>query len=149
MFNIPIGFGGDCYDRYLVRIQELRESLRLIALGLDYLSCNYENEVSVTTNNRTAMKRSMEALIHHFKVVSDETTLATVGDCAEYVSVEAPKGEFGIYTELKDGIIHRLRIRAPGFLHLQGLRFMAVEHLLADGVTIIGTQDIVFGEVDR
>ncbi len=147
-FSIPTGFGGDCYDRYLVRVQELRESLRLIAIGLNYVSKNYSNEVSVTTNNRTAMKRSMEALIHHFKAVSDESSLG-FRDSAEYVSVEAPKGEFGIYAELKDSVINRLRIRAPGFLHLQGLRFMAVEHLLADGVTIIGTQDIVFGEVDR
>lgn len=140
--------GGDCYDRYLVRIQELRESLRLVALGLDYLSRNDNNEVSVATNNRSAMKRSMEALIHHFKSISDETS-NTFMDSSAYVSVEAPKGEFGIYTEMRDSVIHRLRIRAPGFLHLQGLRFMAIEHLLADGVTIIGTQDIVFGEVDR
>lgn len=147
-FNIPVGIGGDCYDRYLVRTQEMRESLRIITQGLQYLAANYDMSISVTTNNRILMKRSMEALIHHFKLVSDETSLTHI-DGGEYVSVEAPKGEFGIYSEIRDGVINRLRIRAPGFLHLQGLKFMAVNHLLADGVTIIGTQDIVFGEVDR
>lgn len=148
-FGIPVGFGGDCYDRYLVRVQEMRESLRLICQSLDYIGTNYVQPVSVTTNNRLAIKRSMEALIHHFKNVSDETSLLPDLATSSYIGVEAPKGEFGIYLESKDGTINRLRIRAPGFFHLHGLRFMAVEHLLADTVTIIGTQDIVFGEVDR
>lgn len=148
-FGVPVGLSGDCYDRYLVRVQELRESIRVICQALGYISMNYGQAVSVTTNNRLAMKRSMEALIHHFKAVSDETSLLPEGSVGSYAGVEAPKGEFGIYLEAQDGAIHRLRIRAPGFFHLHGLRFMAVEHLLADTVTIIGTQDIVFGEVDR
>jgi NADH dehydrogenase (ubiquinone) Fe-S protein 2 len=148
-FQIPYGQSGDCYDRYLVRVQEMRESLKIIEYCLNFMP---EGEVrtpdeKLVTPSRAAMKDSMEALIHHFKLVSESRLLP---NRELYMAVEAPKGEFGLYISADGGNYpERVKIRAPGFYHLQGLRFMAPLHLLADVVTIIGTQDIVFGEVDR
>lgn len=148
-FKIPFGRGGDCYDRYLVRIQEMRESLKIIDLCLKLMP---DGEVRVLDEkmlapSRFSMKSSMESLIHHFKA-SSESKILPSGEL--YMPVEAPKGEFGLYISANDqNYPERIKIRAPGFYHLQGLKCMAPLHLLADVVTIIGTQDIVFGEVDR
>ncbi len=150
-FDIPVGVNGDCYDRYLVRIEEMRQSNRIIRQCIDWLRRNpgpvmIDNH-KVTPPDRVAMKDDMEALIHHFK-------LFTEGYCVPagevYAAVEAPKGEFGIYL-VSDGANkpYRLKIRAPGFVHLSALDEMTRGHMLADVVAVIGTQDIVFGEVDR
>ncbi len=150
-FDIPVGVNGDCYDRYLVRIEEMRQSNRIIRQCIDWLRRNpgpvmIDNH-KVTPPDRVAMKDDMEALIHHFK-------LFTEGYCVPagevYAAVEAPKGEFGIYL-ISDGANkpYRLKIRAPGFVHLSALDEMTRGHMLADVVAVIGTQDIVFGEVDR
>jgi len=154
-FNIPVGVYGDCYDRFLVRIEEIRQSCYLIQKILEQFShYRFDSEQRINIDNskivlptRGFMKYSMEALIHHFKFFS-EGFMIKRNDA--YVSVEAPKGEFGIYL-VSDGTSrpYRCRIKAPGFLHLQGLDFMSKNSLLADLVAIIGTQDIVFGEVDR
>lgn len=148
-YSVPIGTIGDCYDRYLLRVAEMRQSLLLIIQCLNELE---EGPVKVDDHkimapDRSAMKRSMEALIHHFKLFTEGIVIA---DSETYVSVEAPKGEFGVYLKA-DGSNkpYRCRIKAPGFLHLQGLDFMASGSLIADLVTIIGTQDLVFGEIDR
>lgn len=148
-FNIPVGSNGDCYDRYIIRIEEMRQSLNII------LSClNLINEGSIKSYNykinppsRVELKNSMESVIHHFKVYS-EGFIVPFGET--YTATEAPKGEFGIFlvsnnTEKP----YRCKIKAPGFGHLQALNFMTKGHMIADVVTIIGTQDIVFGEVDR
>ena len=150
-FDIPVGVNGDCYDRYLVRIEEMRQSNRLIRQCIDWLRRNpgpvMISDHKVTPPDRVAMKDDMEALIHHFK-------LFTEGYCVPagevYAAVEAPKGEFGIYM-ISDGANkpYRLKIRAPGFVHLSALDEMTRGHMLADVVAVIGTQDIVFGEVDR
>lgn len=148
-FQIPFGKSGDCYDRYLVRVQEMRESLRIINQCINDIP---EGEVrsideKVVTPSRSAMRDSMEALIHHFKLTSENQVL---NSNEVYMPVEAPKGEFGVYISANNSNYpERVKLRAPGFYHLQGLRCMAPLHLLADVVTIIGTQDIVFGEVDR
>ena len=148
-FKIPFGKSGDCYDRYLVRVQEMRESLQIINQCINFIP---EGEIKVVdekvaTPSREHMKNSMEALIHHFKLVSENQLLPKK---EVYMAVEAPKGEFGLYISgSNSNYPERIKIRAPGFYHLQGLRCMAPLHLLADVVTIIGTQDIVFGEVDR
>jgi NADH-quinone oxidoreductase subunit D len=150
-FDIPVGVNGDCYDRYLVRVEEMRQSNRIIRQCIDWLRRNpgpvmIDNH-KVTPPDRVAMKDDMEALIHHFK-------LFTEGYCVPagevYAAVEAPKGEFGIYL-VSDGANkpYRLKIRAPGFVHLSALDEMTRGHMLADVVAVIGTQDIVFGEVDR
>jgi NADH dehydrogenase (ubiquinone) Fe-S protein 2 len=148
-FNIPVGFHGDCYDRYIIRLEEMRQSVRIIKQCLDQLPDGLvrADNKKVLSPSRTEMKRSMEALIHHFKLYSEGFAVPT-GSC--YAAVEAPKGEFGVHL-VSNGTTrpYRCKIKAPGFLHLQGLDFMARDHLLADVVTIIGTQDIVFGEVDR
>lgn len=150
-FNIPVGVNGDCYDRYLVRIAEMRESNRIIAQCVKWLK---ENPGPVITDNhkvappkRADMKSGMEDLIHHFKLFT-EGYAVPAGEV--YSAVEHPKGEFGIYL-VSDGANkpYRLKIRAPGFVHLQSLDEMSRGHMLADAVTIIGTQDIVFGEIDR
>ena len=148
-FDIPIGKNGDCWDRYLVRIEEMRQSLRIMRQCLDEMP---EGPIKTLDRKiapppRAEMKRSMEALIHHFKLYT-EGYRVPAGET--YTAVEAPKGEFGVYL-VSDGsnMPYRCKIRAPGFAHLQGLDFMSKGHMLADLVTIIGTQDIVFGEVDR
>jgi NADH dehydrogenase (ubiquinone) Fe-S protein 2 len=148
-FNIPIGKNGDCYDRYLVRIQEMRESITIIKYCLDTIVSGEikDDDIKQIFPSRYTMKNTMESQIHHFKISSESYVLPTA---LLYLSTEAPKGEFGIFVStVNTQNSERLKIRAPGFYHLQGIRFMAPLHLLADIVTIIGTQDIVFGEVDR
>jgi NADH-quinone oxidoreductase subunit D len=150
-FDIPIGVNGDCYDRYLVRIEEMRQANRIIRQCVDWLRANSGPVVSddrkVVPPAREEMKQDMEALIHHFK-------LFTEGYCVPegevYAAVEHPKGEFGVYL-VSDGANkpYRVKIRAAGFAHLAALDEMSRGHMLADVVAIIGTQDIVFGEVDR
>lgn len=150
-FDIPVGTNGDCYDRYLVRVAEMRESTRIISQCVSWLR---ENPGPVITDNhkvappsREQMKTGMEELIHHFKLFS-EGMHVPAGEA--YAGIEHPKGEFGIYL-ISDGgnKPYRMKIRAPGFVHLQSLDEMSRGHMLADAVTIIGTQDIVFGEIDR
>jgi NADH-quinone oxidoreductase subunit D len=150
-FDIPVGVNGDCYDRYLVRVAEMRESNRIIRQCVEWLRNNpgpvmIDNH-KVSPPKRTAMKTNMEELIHHFKLYTEGFHVPP-GEA--YASVEHPKGEFGIYL-VTDGANkpYRLKIRAPGFAHLQSLDEMARGHMIADAVTIIGTQDIVFGEIDR
>jgi NADH dehydrogenase (ubiquinone) Fe-S protein 2 len=148
-FDIPVGAHGDCFDRYLIRVEEMRQSIKIIKYVLDNIPNGFikADDKKVTPPSRAFMKHSMESLIHHFKLYSEGFT---VNQDEAYVAIEAPKGEFGVYL-LSDNTNKpaRCRIKAPGFLHLQGLDFMARGHLIADVVTIIGTQDIVFGEVDR
>ena len=148
-FEIPVGSKGDCYDRYLIRIEEMRQSLRIILQCLNLLPLGLikTDDRKITPPSRSQMKQNMESLIHHFKLYTEGFTVPT---CETYSAVEAPKGEFGVYL-VSNGSNkpYRCKIRAPGFAHLQGLDFMAHNHMLADVVTIIGTQDIVFGEVDR
>ena len=148
-FSIPSGKNGDCYDRYLIRIEEMRQSLHIVNQCLNLLDLGdiKVDDKKITPPSRANMKHSMEALIHHFKLFSEGYSIPK---SEVYSVVEAPKGEFGLYIAA-DGSNrpYRFRIKAPGFLHLQGLEFMSKGHLIADVVTIIGTQDIVFGEVDR
>lgn len=148
-FKIPVGKNGDCYDRYLVRMEEMRQSIKIIEQCLDKMP---EGEIKtqdpkISPPKRSEMKKSMEALINHFKLYTEGYTVPA-GET--YVAVESPKGEFGVYL-VSDGSNrpYRCHIRAPGFAHLQGLDFMSRGHMLADVVTNIGTLDIVFGEVDR
>jgi NADH dehydrogenase (ubiquinone) Fe-S protein 2 len=148
-FNVPVGTNGDCYDRYLVRINEMRESLKIIAQCLNeipYGPVKVDNK-KITPPSRTHLKQSMESLIHHFKLYTENVVVPSQ---ETYTAVEAPKGEFGVYL-ISDGTNkpYRCKIKAPGFSHLQALNFMCKGHMIADVVTIIGTQDIVFGEVDR
>jgi len=148
-FKISTGLHGDCYDRYVVRMLEMKESLKLIEQCVNYIQPGNikSNNKKVTVPPRADMKQSMESLIHHFKL-STEGIIPNLGQT--YSASEAPKGEFGILL-ISNGTNrpYRCKIKAPGFSHLQGLDFMAKGHLIADVVTIIGTQDIVFGEVDR
>ncbi|MCZ6898293.1 MAG: NADH-quinone oxidoreductase subunit D [Betaproteobacteria bacterium] len=150
-FDIPVGVNGDCYDRYLVRIEEFRQSNRIIKHCVEWLR---KNPGPVITDNhkiappsRVEMKQNMEELIHHFKLFSEGFHVPP-GEV--YAAVEHPKGEFGIYL-ISDGanMPYRLKIRAPGFPHLAALDEMSRGHMIADVVAIIGTQDIVFGEIDR
>ena len=148
-FNVPIGSSGDCYDRYLLRIEEMRQSLVIISKAIKDLPeglIKVEN-YKISPPSRHVLKNSMEGLIHHFKLYS-EGYMVVSGE--SYVGVEAPKGEFGIYliSDNKNNP-YRCKIRAPGFIHLQGIDYLAKNLLIADVVTIIGTLDIVFGEVDR
>ncbi len=150
-FDIPVGVNGDCYDRYLVRVAEMRESNRIIRQCVEWLRNNpgpviTENH-KVAPPSREEMKTGMEDLIHHFKLFSEGMHVPR-GEA--YSAVEHPKGEFGIYM-ISDGANkpYRLKIRAPGFAHLQALDEMSRGHMIADAVTIIGTLDIVFGEIDR
>ncbi|WP_343562933.1 NADH-quinone oxidoreductase subunit D [Kiloniella sp. b19] len=148
-FDIPVGKNGDCYDRYLVRIEEMRQSLRLIEQCIEKMP---EGPV-MSENNKVApprrgdMKRSMEALIHHFKLYSEGFR---VPEGETYTAVEAPKGEFGVYL-VSDGTNrpYRCKIKAPGFAHLAAMDYMCRGHMLADSVAVLGSMDIVFGEVDR
>lgn len=150
-FDIPVGTAGDCYSRYLVRVEEMRQSNRIIKQCIDWLRRNpgpviTENH-KVAPPSRVDMKSNMEELIHHFKLFTEGIHVPP-GEA--YAAVEHPKGEFGIYA-ISDGANkpYRLKIRAPGFAHLAALDEMAQGHMIADAVTIIGTQDIVFGEIDR
>lgn len=148
-FDVPVGRKGDCFDRYLIRLEEMRQSLRIIMQALNDMPSGLvkSDDKKVTPPSRSQMKQSMESLIHHFKLYTEGFSVPA-GET--YTSVEAPKGEFGVYL-VSNGSNrpYRCKIRAPGFAHLQGLDFMSRNHMLADVVTIIGTQDIVFGEVDR
>ncbi|XP_014479591.1 PREDICTED: NADH-ubiquinone oxidoreductase 49 kDa subunit [Dinoponera quadriceps] len=148
-FDVPVGVNGDCYDRYLCRVEEMRQSLRIIHQCLNQMP---EGEVrcddaKIVPPRREEMKNSMEALIHHFKLY---TQGFQVPPGATYTSIEAPKGEFGVYL-VSDGSSkpYRCKIKAPGFAHLSALHHIGVKHFLADVVAIIGTLDIVFGEIDR
>ena len=150
-FDIPVGLNGDCYDRYLVRVEELRQSTRIIDQCVTWLKANpgpvMIDDRKVRPPRREEMKGDMESLIHHFK-------LMTEGYCVPqgevYAAIEAPKGELGVYL-VSDGANkpYRLKVRAPGFAHLSALNEMVQGHMLADVVAVIGTQDIVFGEIDR
>jgi NADH dehydrogenase (ubiquinone) Fe-S protein 2 len=148
-FDVPVGTRGDCYDRYLIRIEEMRQSLRIIMQCLNEMPQGMikVDDRKITPPSRSQIKQSMESLIHHFKLYT-EGFVVPAGET--YTAVEAPKGEFGVYL-VSNGTNrpYRCKIRAPGFAHLQGIDFMSRNHMLADVVTIIGTQDIVFGEVDR
>jgi len=148
-FEVPVGTNGDCYDRYLMRVEEMRQSTHIIVQCLNMLEPGpvRVDDKKVTPPSRDEMKGDMESLIHHFKYFSEGFSPAA-GET--YTAVEAPKGEFGIYM-VSDGSNkpYRCHIRAPGLAHLAGLQQMSVGHMLADVVTIIGTLDVVFGEIDR
>ena len=152
-FDIPIGKNGDCYDRYLIRMEEMRQSVRIMRQCLEKLN-GPEGKTPISNTDgkivppkRSEMKQSMEALIHHFKLYTEGYSVPA-GQV--YAAVEAPKGEFGVYL-ISDGSNkpYRCRIRAPGFAHLQAMDFLCRGHMLADVSAILGSLDIVFGEVDR
>jgi len=148
-FNVPVGSNGDCYDRYLIRIFEMKESLKIIEQCLNEIPSGIIKTADnkITPPSRKDIKQSMESLIHHFKIY---TQSFVVPFNEVYAASEAPKGEFGVYLVSNNtNRPYRCKIKAPGFAHLQALDFMSRGHLIADVVTIIGTQDIVFGEVDR
>lgn len=148
-FFVPVGNGGDCYDRYLVRIEEMRQSLVILGQAINLLETGSlkANDYKVCPPSRSEMKTSMEAVIHHFKFFT-EGIILPYGET--YMATEAPKGEFGVYlVSNNQDKPYRCKIKAPGFGHLQAINEMSVGHMIADVVTIIGTQDIVFGEVDR
>jgi NADH-quinone oxidoreductase subunit D len=152
-FDIPIGQNGDCYDRYLIRMEEMRQSVRIMRQCIRELNKpEGSGPVSATDNKivppkRQEMKLSMEALIHHFKLYTEGFKIPA-GEA--YAAVEAPKGEFGVYL-VSDGTNkpYRCKLRAPGFAHLSALDYMGKGHLLADVSAVLGSLDIVFGEVDR
>lgn len=148
-FNVPVGTKGDCFDRYLVRMEEMRESLKIIVECINKIP---EGEIKVSDNkislpSRRDIKDNMESLIDHFKICSEGYKVPS-GEV--YIGTEAPKGEFGVYI-VSDGSNkpYRVKLRSPGLLHLSGIELMSKGHLIADVVTIIGTQDLVFGEIDR
>ena len=148
-FDVPVGKHGDCYDRYLCRMEEMHQSLRIMEQCLDQMPDGpvMTEDRKIAPPPRAEMKHSMEALIHHFKLYT-EGYHVPAGET--YVAIEAPKGEFGVYLVADGGNKpYRCRIRAPGFSHLQGLDFLSRGHMLADAVAIIGSLDIVFGEIDR
>lgn len=148
-FSIPVGQNGDCFDRFLIRLHEMHESINIIQQCINNIPFGdiRVNDKKITPPSRALMKHSMEALIHHFKLYT-EGYYVVPGEV--YSAVEAPKGELGVYLRSVGGNKpYRCRVKAPGFLHLQALDMMAKGHMLADVVTLIGTQDIVFGEVDR
>ena len=148
-FDIPVGKTGDCYARYLVRMAEMYESIKIMKQAIENMPDGDArvNDYKVAPPLRAEMKSSMEAMIHHFKLYTEGYHVPA---CETYTAVEAPKGEFGVYL-ISDGTNkpYRCRIRAPGFPHLQALDFMSKGHQLADTVSIIGSLDIVFGEIDR
>lgn len=148
-FKIPIGLNSDCFDRYVLRLEEMRQSLSLIRQCINAMPEGIvkADDQKVTPPSREELKTSMEALIHHFKLYSEGFFIQPT---VAYAAVEAPKGEFGVYV-VSNGSNkpYRCKIRAPGFFHLQGIDFMSRDHLLTDLVAIIGTQDVVFGEIDR
>jgi len=150
-FEIPVGTNGDCYDRYLVRVEEMRQSNRIIKQCIDWLRANpgpviIDNH-KIAPPPREGMKLAMEDLIHHFKLFTEGMH---VPPGESYAAVEHPKGEFGVYI-VSDGANkpYRVKLRAPGFVHLSALDEMSRGHMIADTVAIIGTLDIVFGEIDR
>jgi NADH-quinone oxidoreductase subunit D len=150
-FDIPVGVNGDCYDRYLIRVEEFRQSNKIIKQCVAWLRANPGSVITsdnkIAPPNRESMKTNMEDMIHHFKLFTEGFH---VPEGEAYAAVEHPKGEFGIYM-VSDGANkpYRLKIRAPGFAHLAALDEMVKGHMIADLVAIIGTQDIVFGEIDR
>ena len=148
-FDVPVGRNGDCYDRYLIRMQEMRQSLRMILQCLERMPAGPVRilDNKITPPKRGEMKRSMEALIHHFKLYTEGYH---VPEGETYTVTEAPKGEFGVYL-VADGTNkpYRCKIRAPGYAHLQAIEALSKGHMLADAVAIIGSLDIVFGEIDR
>jgi len=150
-FDIPIGATGDCYDRYLVRVEEMRQANRIIKQCVAWLKVNQGpvkvDDYKLTNPPRATIKDDMESLIHHFKFFSEGYH---VPEGEVYAAVEHPKGEFGVYI-VSDGSNkpYRMKVRAPGFAHIESMDYMCRGHMLADVVTILGTQDIVFGEVDR
>jgi len=149
-FDIPIGKNGDCYDRYLVRVEEMRQSLRIIEQCIEKMPADgpvLSDDGKVAPPRRGDMKQSMEALIHHFKLYTEGVHVPS-GET--YTAVEAPKGEFGVYL-VADGTNkpYRCKIRAPGFAHLAAMDFMCKGHMLADSVAVLGSMDVVFGEIDR
>jgi len=150
-FDIPIGKTGDCYDRYLVRVEELRQSNRIVRQCIRWLRDNpgpvMLDDYKLVPPKRVDMKEDMEAMIHHFKLFTEGYCLPA-GE--SYAAIEHPKGEFGVYL-VSDGANkpYRVKVRAPGFAHLSSMHEMVEGHMLADVVAVIGTQDIVFGEIDR
>jgi NADH-quinone oxidoreductase subunit D len=152
-FDIPVGKNGDCYDRYLIRMEEMRQSVRIMKQVIARLNAPEgkglvsSDDGKIVPPKRAEMKRSMEALIHHFKLYT-EGYHVPAGEV--YAAVEAPKGEFGVYL-VADGTNkpYRCKIKAPGFAHLSGMDHMSRGHMLADITAILGSLDIVFGEVDR
>lgn len=150
-FDIPVGKTGDCYDRYLVRVEELRQSNQIVQQCIQWLRDNpgpvMLDDYKFVPPNRVDMKGDMEALIHHFKLFTEGYSLPA-GE--SYAAIEHPKGEFGVYL-VSDGANkpYRVKVRAPGFAHLSSMHEMVEGHMLADVVAVIGTQDIVFGEIDR
>ena len=150
-FDIPVGVTGDCYDRYLVRVEEMRQSNRIIKQCIDWLRVNpgpvITDNHKVASPSRASMKANMEELIHHFKLCSEGIH---VPEGQVYTAVEHPKGEFGIYA-VSDGANkpYRLKIRSPGYVHLSSMDELTRGHMIADVVTMVGTIDIVFGEIDR
>lgn len=148
-FDIPVGKNGDCYDRYLVRVEECRQSIRIMKQCIEKMPSGpiSSTDGKIVPPKRGEMKRSMEALIHHFKLYTEGYH---VPEGEVYASVEAPKGEFGVYL-VSDGSNkpYRCKIRAPGYAHLQAMDYLCRDHMLADVSAILGSLDIVFGEVDR
>ena len=148
-FSVPVGTNGDCFDRYIIRIQEMRQSINIIEQCFSLVEAGpvKSSNFKMGSSYRSEMKSSMEALIHHFKMYTEGVVLPS-GET--YTATEAPKGEFGVYL-VSNGADkpYRCKIKAPGFGHLQALDAMSTGHMIADVVTIIGTQDIVFGEIDR
>jgi NADH-quinone oxidoreductase subunit D len=150
-FDIPVGKTGDCYDRYLVRMEEMNQSNRIIKQCVEWLRVNpgpvITDNHKVAPPDRESMKSNMEELIHHFKLFTEGFA---VPEGEAYAAVEHPKGEFGIYM-VSDGANkpYRLKIRAPGFAHLAAMDEMSRGHMIADAVAVIGTMDVVFGEIDR
>jgi NADH-quinone oxidoreductase subunit D len=148
-FSIPVGNSGDCFDRYLIRIEEMRQSLIILEKAINLLETGpiKTNDYKICPPSRSEMKNSMESVIHHFKFFTEGIVLP-FGET--YSATEAPKGEFGVYLISNNtDKPYRCKIKAPGFGHLQALNEMSKGHMIADVVTIIGTQDIVFGEIDR
>ena len=148
-FNVPVGTNGDCYDRYLIRISEMKQSLNIISQCLNKIPAGLikTRDTKLCPPTKTDIKQSMEATIHYFKIYTNGISIAAN---ETYVGTEAPKGEFGVYLISNNtNKPYRCKIKAPGFGHLQALNHMSKGHMIADVVTIIGTQDIVFGEIDR
>ncbi len=148
-FQIPFGQNGDCYDWYLIRVEEMWQSLIAIETCLNFIPVGDTkiDDAKVIAQSRIKMKTDMESLIHHFKLYTEGFSIP---EDDSYISIEAPKGEFGVFLKSDDSNLpYWCHIKAPGFLHLSGLNEMISGHLLADLVTVIGTQDIVFGEIDR
>ena len=148
-FDIPVGRTGDCFDRYLIRINEMKQSLSIILQCLELIPYGLikTNDTKVAAPAKTEIKQSMEALIHHFKIYTNGISIPSN---ETYIGTEAPKGEFGVYLVSNNtNKPYRCKIKSPGFAHLQALDHMSKGHMIADVVAIIGTQDIVFGEIDR